>query len=230
MRDQIRWDGQTDNGVPVADGTYEFALTAWDINGNKDTLTITQEGSEEQQVTAEITNASGKVVRTFSWQDDALAEVAWEGRNDAGEEGVRVNGVYQAVLELRYEDGRLKIRISNITFAPNSPEYVTDDVDRFEKNIEIITRIAEILNKFDTYDVLIEGHAVNITGTDREQREELVPLSRSRAETARDSLVERRVNRARLSVAGVGGLDPIVPHTDLDERWRNRPVEFIFIR
>jgi outer membrane protein OmpA-like peptidoglycan-associated protein/flagellar hook assembly protein FlgD len=495
--EQIRWDGQTDNGVPVADGTYEFALTAWDINGNygssseysvvvdttdpsllvrvpsdrifspnddgnKDTLTIAQEGSEEQQVTAEITNAAGEVVRTYTWQDEAPAEVTWDGTNDDGEqvadgvytytvrsadragntasqsvsnlvinteprsafvtvsadgfspnddgnadsvtfdlivnstegleewelsvvqedgtvartysgdelreeivwaganeEGDRINGVYQAVLELTYEngdrptsrsstfvldtegpalavdpqpepfspdndgvaddlfiaidvedlsdiaswelsiidprdnlfkryagagqpadeliwngqsddgelvqaaedypyeftitdelgntsstegvipvdvlvirdeDGRLKIRISNITFAPNSPEYVTDDVDRFEKNIEIIARIAEILNKFDTYDVLIEGHAVNVTGTEEEQRTELVPLSRSRAETVRDSLVERGVDRERLSVEGVGGLDPIVPHTDLDERWRNRRVEFILIR
>ncbi|MFW6213800.1 MAG: FlgD immunoglobulin-like domain containing protein [Spirochaetota bacterium] len=495
--DQIRWEGQSDNGVLVADGTYEFSLTAWDINGNygssssysvvvdttqpnllvrvpsdrifspnddgnKDTLTIVQEGSEEARVSAQITNASDDVVRTFTWQDEAPAEVTWDGTNDDGEsvsdgvytytvrssdragntasqsvsnlvinteprsvfvtvsadgfspnddgnadsvtfdlivnstegleswelsvvsedgrvartfsgqelreeivwagadeDGDRINGVYRAVLELRYEngdrpsgqssrfvldtegpqlvvepkpqpfspdndgvaddlfiaidvedlsdiaswelsiidprdrlfkryagvgrpadeiiwngqsddgelvqaaedypyeftitdelgntstaegiisvdvlvirdeDGRLKIQISNITFAPNSPEYVTDDVDRFEKNIEIIARIAEILNKFDTYDVLIEGHAVNITGTDREQREELVPLSRSRAETVRDSLVERGVDRGRLSVEGVGGLDPIVPHTDLDERWRNRRVEFILIR
>jgi len=495
--EQIRWDGQSDNGVPVADGTYEFALTAWDINqnygsssqysvvvdttepsllvqvpsdrifspnndGNKDTLTIAHEASQEQQITAEITSASGEVVRTFSWQDEAPEEVTWDGTNNAGEpvndgvytytvqsadragntasqsvfnlvintelrsvfvtvsangfspnddgnadsvtfdlivnsteglkewelsvvaddgtlarsfsgdvlrekivwaganeEGKRVNGVYQAVLELRYEngdrpssesssfvldtegptvvvtpqpqpfspdsdgvaddlyididvedlsdiaswelsifdprdnlfkryegagrpadeliwngqsdngelvqaaedypyefsitdefgntsrtegvipvdvlvirdeDGRLKIRISNITFSPNSPEYVTDDADRFEKNIEIIARIAEILNKFDTYDVLIEGHAVNVTGTEREQREELVPLSRSRAATVRDSLVERGVDRDRLSVKGVGGLDPIVPHTNLEKRWRNRRVEFILIR
>lgn len=185
----------------------------------------------------------------FSGTGRPRSELIWDGLSDEGEL-VQAAEDYDYVFEIRdargnagetsgtipvdvlviREDGRLKIRISNITFAPNSPQYVTDDVDRFEKNIEIINRIAEILSRYDRYQVRIEGHAVNITGTEREQEEELVPLSRARAETVRRSLVERGLDPDRFSVVGVGGTDPIVPHTDLENRWQNRRVEFILLR
>jgi outer membrane protein OmpA-like peptidoglycan-associated protein len=76
----------------------------------------------------------------------------------------------------------------------------------------------------------VEGHAVNISGTEREQREELIPLSTARAETVREALIERGMDADRISIVGRGGSDPIVPHTDLENRWKNRRVEFILIR
>jgi outer membrane protein OmpA-like peptidoglycan-associated protein len=138
------------------------------------------------------------------------------------------------VLVIR-EDGKLKIRISNITFEPNSPELVTQNVKVFEKNIDILNRIAETLEKYASYDVRIEGHAVRVHWDDKElgekeEREELVPLSRNRAQTVKDALVERGIDPDRLSVKGMGGRDPLVPHSDLDNRWKNRRVEFILLK
>ena len=138
------------------------------------------------------------------------------------------------VLVIR-EDGKLKIRISNITFEPNSPELVTQDVKVFEKNIDILNRIAETLKKYASYDVRIEGHAVRVHWDDKElgakeEREELVPLSRDRARTVKDALTERGIEPDRLSVKGIGGQDPLVPHSDLDNRWKNRRVEFILLK
>ncbi|MCD6343592.1 MAG: OmpA family protein, partial [Spirochaetaceae bacterium] len=54
----------------------------------------------------------------------------------------------------------------------------------------------------------------------------LVPLSRSRAQTVVDELVARRVPANRMQAVGIGGDKPIVPHGNLEERWRNRRVEF----
>jgi outer membrane protein OmpA-like peptidoglycan-associated protein len=76
----------------------------------------------------------------------------------------------------------------------------------------------------------VEGHAVNITQTEREEREELLPLSTARAETVRQALIDRGMEPDRISIVGRGGSRPIVPHTDLDNRWKNRRVEFILIR
>jgi outer membrane protein OmpA-like peptidoglycan-associated protein/flagellar hook assembly protein FlgD len=138
------------------------------------------------------------------------------------------------VLVIR-EDGKLKIRITNITFDPNSPELATDDVTNFEKNIRILDRIAEILQKYRSYDIRIEGHAVRVHWEDeergeQEEREELGPLSKARAETVKTALVERGVDADRLVTVGLGGTEPIVPHSNLDERWKNRRVEFVLIR
>ena len=64
----------------------------------------------------------------------------------------------------------------------------------------------------------------------RSEEEELKPLSRNRAQSVKEALVERGLDQDRMSVVGRGGTDPIVPHTDLDNRWKNRRVEFILVR
>lgn len=138
------------------------------------------------------------------------------------------------ILVIR-EGDRLKIRISNINFEPNSPELTLDDSEKGEKNRRVLDRLAEILNKYSSYRIRIEGHAVSVyyydeARAEREQREELLPLSESRAETVKNALVERNVDSRRITIRGLGGSEPIVPHSDLDNRWKNRRVEFILLK
>jgi flagellar hook assembly protein FlgD/outer membrane protein OmpA-like peptidoglycan-associated protein len=143
----------------------------------------------------------------------------------------RTQGIIPVDILVIRDGDRLKVQISNITFEPNSPELVLDPTDeRGAKNRAILRRLVEVFTKYDDYDVRVEGHAVNVTGTEREEREELQPLSLSRAESVRDALIEEGLSPRRLSVLGRGGTEPIVPHTNLEERWKNRRVEFILIR
>jgi outer membrane protein OmpA-like peptidoglycan-associated protein len=135
------------------------------------------------------------------------------------------------VLVLRDGD-KLKIQIANINFAPNSSEFETSDPAIVERNTYVLKRLAVILNKYKSYRVTIEGHAVitrfaDPKAAEKEQNEELLPLSKARAETVRDELVRLGVSKDRLSVTGVGGAKPLVPHSDLQNRWKNRRVEFI---
>ena len=57
-----------------------------------------------------------------------------------------------------------------------------------------------------------------------------MPLSRARAQVLRDALIERGVDPARMTTVGHGGSRPVVPHWDLEERWKNRRVEFVLER
>ena len=79
----------------------------------------------------------------------------------------------------------------------------------------------------------MEGHAVHIyhegERMEREQEEVLLPLSEERAQAVVDALVERGVAEGRLSAAGRGGSEPLVPHEDRENRWKNRRVEFELI-
>jgi outer membrane protein OmpA-like peptidoglycan-associated protein len=91
------------------------------------------------------------------------------------------------------------------------------------------------LKKFADYDVRIEGHAVRIYWWDEErgrteERQVLGSLSRDRAETVRQELIARGIPPERLLVSGLGGTEPIVPFSDLDDRWQNRRVEFILLK
>lgn len=187
---------------------------------------------------------------SFSGEREPADTIIWDGRSSDGELVISAEdypyeltitdalgntstteGLIPVDILVVRDDGRLKVRISNINFQPNSPQLELDpDTELGRKNLEIIRRLVEVFDKYDTYEIRIEGHAVNITGTEREEEEELQPLSLARAQRVKDSLVEMGMDPDRISVLGRGGTDPVVPHTDLENRWKNRRVEFILIR
>jgi outer membrane protein OmpA-like peptidoglycan-associated protein len=135
-----------------------------------------------------------------------------------------VEGTFQTdVLVERTERG-YRIQIPGIQFEPNSARLVAGN------NEMVLDRVAEILQRFPEYAIQVEGQGVNVTGTSEEGTRELQPLWLARAETVRDALVTRGISPRRLEPVGRGGTEPIVPHTDLDNRWKNRRVDFLLIR
>ena len=137
------------------------------------------------------------------------------------------------VLVMR-EGDKLKIRISSITFAADTADYLGVEADKVEKNLRALKRLAEIFEKYRAYNVLIEGHAVNLNwanpaAAEREEKEELAPLSLARAESVKEALVELGMDGRRITTEGLGGRFPVVPHGDLDNRWKNRRVEFVLV-
>jgi outer membrane protein OmpA-like peptidoglycan-associated protein/flagellar hook assembly protein FlgD len=191
---------------------------------------------------------------TLSGVGQPAAKIIWDGRSDWGElvqsaEDYELTFTIEDILRNRAsltraipvdvlvirEGDRLKIRIANITFAPNSPDLVSGDPDAAERNMKTLARLAEILNKYKTYEIIIEGHANNLSWADaekakQEEEEVLQPLSLARAETVKAALGKLGVDTSRISTAGLGGTQPIVPFSDLDNRWKNRRVEFVLIK
>ena len=134
------------------------------------------------------------------------------------------------------KDGdRLKVRIPSITFQANTADYTNVDPDKALKNTQIITRLAEIFKKYSTYKIQVEGHA-NLVNFDNpakakiEQEQELLPLSKKRADAIRAALISQGIDAARISTTGVGAAEPVVPFSDLDNRWKNRRVEFVLVK
>jgi outer membrane protein OmpA-like peptidoglycan-associated protein len=137
---------------------------------------------------------------------------------------------------LVYRDGdQIKIRISAITFLPFSANYVDVPPAQRERNLQTLDRLAEILNRFPSYRIGVQGHAVQIYWNDpirgrTEQEQVLIPLSTARAEAIREALIARGVSAGRLTSSGVGAAQPLVPNSDLENRWINRRVEFTLER
>ena len=101
--------------------------------------------------------------------------------------------------------------------------------------MKTLSRLAEILQKYDNYQIRVEGHAVSVFYYDEElaqaeEDEELQPLSNARAEAVKATLVDLGISEWRMSTVGMGGTQPVVPHGDLDNRWKSRRVEFILIK
>jgi len=197
----------------------------------------------------EIADPRGRDFISFSGRGRPSERIIWDGRSGRGElvasaedypyvltvtdvlghTATRRGLIAVDVLVIR-EGDRLKIQINNITFQPSSPQ-LTLEGEEGEKNRRVLDRLAEIMTKYGSYRIIVEGHAVSLNWANpaaaaREQRDILVPLSRARAQTVVDELIARGVAPNRLSAEGIGGDEPIVPHGDLEERWRNRRVEF----
>jgi flagellar hook assembly protein FlgD/outer membrane protein OmpA-like peptidoglycan-associated protein len=242
-----------DVSAPEVDVSLSPTPFSPDNDGVDDELTIgldVQDPSGISEWEFTIRDRRGTLFNSFSGEGMPASEIIWNGRSKDGElvisaedypyqleitdtlgnTAVRKGEIPVDILVVR-EDGQLKVRISNITFPANSPELITDrSTEQGVRNDAIVNRLVEVFTKYSRYDIRIEGHAVRISGTEEEQQEQLIPLSRERAEAVRNALVERGLDRDRFTVVGRGGADPIVPHTNEEERWKNRRVEFILIR
>ena len=147
------------------------------------------------------------------------------------------------VLVIRVGDV-LKMQITSIIFRADKADFVGKDKDAVHglsadvitNNERVLQRVADILNKFRDYNVVIEGHANNLSNTEEEETATvlngqpnipLVPLSKDRAEYVKSRLVKYGVNESRLSTEGKGGGYPVAPSTDRNVSWKNRRVEFI---
>jgi hypothetical protein len=228
-----------------------------DNDGVDDTVTISFEVKDRSPVekwSAAILDPTGKEFISFSASGTPTKPIVWNGLSRTGE---LVQAAYDYPLVFTVQDDlansttekrlipvdvlvmrdgdRLKIVISSIHFKPYTADYISIPKERAEKNLQTLDRVAEILKKFGAYRIRLEGHAVqeywfNARRVKREEEEELLPLSQKRADAIRDALVERGIEASRMTTYGYGGSQPIVPHSDRDNHWKNRRVEFILLK
>jgi outer membrane protein OmpA-like peptidoglycan-associated protein len=189
----------------------------------------------------------------WSGEGEPPAKFSWDGRSASGElvqsasdypftltvaDSLGNTSVYEGeigvdVLVIR-EGDILRVQVPSIVFGSNSGGFDGLDAEVIATNDYILRRIAQVLNKFSTYQVKVEGHANPLATTaaarQREQDTELQPLSELRAKTVVDYLVDLGVSRSRLSAFGIGGARPVIPYADRDNWWKNRRVEFILVR
>lgn len=185
------------------------------------------------------TGGNGKIADQIIWDGRSLKgelvqaatdyPFTFTVKDDVGQTSVVKGYIPVDVLVIRDGD-RLKIAVPSIIFRENAADFNGLETAVVDKNAQVLRRIAEILNKFKDYKIQIEGHANNVTGTQKEEDTELIPLSRSRAEAVRDFLIRNGVDAARLSTIGMGGTQPVAERSDRENWWKNRRVEFILIK
>lgn len=164
-------------------------------------------------------------------------------------------GIIPVDVLVLLENGVLKMQVPSIVFRGDAADFLLTgdtgpDGKTIEKssltqeqkanNIRILNRVAQILNKFGSYKVTVVGHANptnKYAGKEEDNPEEnvdgpwgrgLKALSLERAQFVRQWLIsEGHISASRLSAKGKGGLETIVDPYSLENRWKNRRVEFI---
>ena len=120
-----------------------------------------------------------------------------------------------------------KIIVNTIHFDPDKATFVRISEAQQKENIETLDSIAEQIEAHPNCLITIEGYANNVTNTEREDKEELIPLSQERAEAILELLAERGMKKEIMSAKGKGGASPLAAWEDRASWWKNRRVEFI---
>ncbi|MBP5519416.1 MAG: OmpA family protein [Treponema sp.] len=202
-----------------------------------------------------IYNSKNSEIKHFEGKGKLPSQVEWDGKSESGEL-VFSRNEYNAVLSvipaeqdknrtgcneltstetvktgILFEEiipkKQWKIIVNTIYFDPDREtfEKISDEQKRENKEtLESITR--QILAHGDV-EVIVEGYANNVSNTEEENIRELIPLSRLRAQTIVNLLVENGLSRDILSFEGKGGSNPIAKWEDRENWWKNRRVEFI---
>ena len=146
-----------------------------------------------------------------------------------------INTYIEVDVFVIHEGPAMRIQIPSIMFAPYSTSLTEGlDEETIASNRAILQQVAEIMNKFSGYQIIIEGHANHTYPTpaarEVEHVTELIPLSDERARAVIDYLVGLGVARSRLSHNAVGGSRPVASYEDQENWWQNRRAEFILMR
>ena len=228
-----------------------------DNDGVNDELTISTSVTDLSPISSwnlTIFDPTGVKFKEFSGSGTPTNSIVWDGLSSTGEL-VQSAFDYPMVMTVRdtlgnvsrakavasvdvlvVRDGNvLKIKIASIVFAPNTADYLDVPAQEKARNVRTIDRLAEIFKRYGSYNIRIEGYAVMVNWNDpvqgaAEQKYVLIPLSTARADSIKTALVARGIDPGRITTIGYGGKDPIVPFSDLENRWKDRRVEFVLIK
>ena len=196
----------------------------------------------------EILDDKDSVLKMFAGEGDPSRLITWNGEvSDVGEE----SGVYYidftvidkggnetvirrpVVLDILLieRDGKYYLMVPNIIFGAYQFELDSYGEEQYQKNLESIDRVIDIYKRYPTYNLVLEGHALNIydpqtqAAENLEEEKILEPLTVNRAGEVQDALIERGFDFEKVIVHTFGG--KIFSISDENENWKNRRVEFV---
>lgn len=117
------------------------------------------------------------------------------------------------------------LNIPFILFSPNASSLAALSPPAKRAAADALDEVARILNAHPDFELNILGYAHNVSGTDAENKRELLPLSQKRAESVRTELEKRGIASERMHILGMGEGESPLPNS-----WKNRRVEFELIK
>lgn len=149
-------------------------------------------------VGAAVGGATGAVIGKY--MDKQAAEM------EAEMEAAKIERVGESI-KVTFDSGLL-FKINSAELSPKSKEE--------------LKKFSEVLNKYPDTNLFINGHTDD-TGSDELNQN----LSEKRAASVANYLNSLKVEPTRLTIAGFGETQPLVPNTSVENRALNRRVEVI---
>ncbi len=144
----------------------------------------------------------------------ALGGYIWSKQMEDKKRAMEQATVGTGTVVTQTADNQLKLSI------PNDISFDTGRADIKPNLRPILDQFAQGLSQQTSMEVRIVGHT-DSTGSDAINN----PLSVSRAQSARDYLVDRGVDSRRISVDGRGSREPVADNATSEGRARNRRID-----
>ncbi|WP_319559930.1 gliding motility-associated C-terminal domain-containing protein [Marispirochaeta sp.] len=225
-----------------------FARTNGALEGEVRVGIEVEDESEIAEWSIDILNSSGEIIRSYAGTGNPAEQITWNGTAGDGtvanpEDSYQVqvsiidvggnSSVYTEGLPfdvaIMVKNGKYYILTPNIIFGAYKHALDSAGEAMYKRNQESLDRAAAILQRYPVYDLILEGHALNIylDGPREDGEEEILgPLTERRAKTVREALIQRGISENRISIEAFGGQQPIVSVSDKTIWWKNRRVEF----
>ncbi|HUX19924.1 MAG TPA: FlgD immunoglobulin-like domain containing protein [Spirochaetia bacterium] len=204
----------------------------------------------------DILNPDGSLLKSYAGQGNPTQSLTWKGTlplpgkapteissypygvkmtatDSVGNVSTVTAKVDVMAIGTQRADGKIQMLVPDILFGPY--EYALDSrsAQQGTENMQALHTVATVLQKDTAYNLEVDGYSMEIykKGTPEYTREEsiIVPLSKNRADTVRDSLVNMGLSADRIIAKFFGGLNPLVDPLNENLRWQNRRVEFILM-
>ncbi len=221
-----------------------------DGDGRSDTLKISLKSRDRVSILEwrfSILDPKGNPFHEFTGEGSPPDTITWNGRAQNGElvqggwdysftfsvkdvmgNTTEIDGMIPVdLLQIQTTDA-LVMTISGITFEQNSSTLVDSGVVG-TRNRELLKRISGFLAQKPNTKVRIVAHAIITQYEDpeaatKQHAEELLPLTEARAKRVKEELVHHGISSGRVVTRGLGGKDPLVPHGDIENRWKNERI------
>ena len=212
---------------------------------------------QKWQVT--IYDPAGHVFRKIKGKGDIPKEIVWDGYGDKGDlvfshatykatltatlskEDQKTLGVKTAKASADIKTGTILVKIAenrwgifiqiqSLVFDANAATFNNITPQQKVEVEKAFNGVVKKTKSIDNYHVKVEGYANNVSNTKKEQNEELIPLSQARADAIAKILVQKGLEKSRVSAVGRGGEKPIAKWKDKENWWKNRRIEFVITR
>ena len=164
--------------------------------------------------------------------NDTCPTLPWKASNSGCPTDEDRDGMYDAddkcpdQVGIQENDGCPELKLEEeeketLELAVKAVQFHTNKAKIRPTSYPILNDILDILNKYPSYNLHIQGHTDN-QGT----AAHYLQLSKDRAEACSEFFIAEGISANRLKYDGYGDTRPIAPNNTLDGRARNRRVQF----
>ena len=180
------------------------------------------------------------LIKSWDLGESSGNRLQWDGKNQEGRLAVESANDYQIfvsstdiagntkvkrktitvdILVEKIGEGKYRIIINSINFKFNSDKLIGN----YKKTLD---RLVSILNKFNEYRFIVTGHTDTTGQVPYNEK-----LSIKRAAAVYNYLVQKKMDKSRMTKEGKGELDPLIsPERNEEDQRKNRRVEFYLIK